>query len=66
MAVRCASTWLTTAELAIRWRLSVRTLERWRVEQHGPLWHQFGGSIRYDIADVQAFEARSRPGGDHE
>lgn len=58
--------WLTTVELADRWRLSARTLERWRVGKGGPPWYHFGGSIRYDLADVQAFESRSRSGSAHE
>lgn len=54
--------WLTTAELAERWRMTTRTLERWRAERYGPKWHQLGGSIRYSIADVEGFEARGRSG----
>lgn len=55
--------WLTTTELAERWRLSPRTLERWRVAKDGPAWHHIGGSVRYALADVEAFETRSRSGG---
>ena len=58
-----AMTWLTTAELAERWRLTTRTLERWRVERYGPAWHNIGGSLRYSLGDVEAFEASSRSGG---
>lgn len=53
---------LTQRELACRWRLSGRTLVRWRVEGYGPPWTTIGGSIRYALADVQAFEARQRRG----
>jgi hypothetical protein len=54
-----APIWLTTAELADRWRLTTRTLERWRVERYGPEWHHIGGSIRYSMVAVEAFEAQT-------
>ncbi|AZL57777.1 DNA-binding protein [Tabrizicola piscis] len=54
--------WLTTGELADRLRLTTRTLERWRAAQYGPEWHQMGGSIRYSLADVEAFEILSSCG----
>lgn len=55
--------YLTQRELATRWKISIRTLERWRGERYGPAWTSLGGSIRYGFADVQAFEAgRRRPG----
>ena len=54
---------LTTAELALRWRMSGRSLERWRTEGYGPAWHRIGGAIRYARADIKAFEARHRVGG---
>ena len=55
--------WLTTAELAERWKLTERTLERWRAERYGPCWHVLGGSIRYALAEVEAFETRARRAG---
>jgi hypothetical protein len=50
---------LTQAELARRWRLSERTLDRWRTEGKGPAWLRLNGRIRYRLEDVLAFE-RSR------
>jgi len=47
---------LTTRELAARWRLSARTLERWRAEGYGPTWLTIGGSVRYRFGDVLAYE----------
>ncbi|RDD64189.1 DNA-binding protein [Thalassococcus profundi] len=47
----------TTNELAARWKVSIRTLERWRAERYGPAWITIGGSIRYRIPDVLAWEA---------
>lgn len=54
---------LTQRELAARWKLSGRTLERWRAEPYGPAWISIGGSIRYRMTDVLAWEAghRSQP-----
>ncbi len=51
---------LKQRDLAVRWKLSIRTLERWRVDRYGPAWITIGGSIRYSITDVQAFEAEQR------
>ena len=53
---------LTPAELAGRWKVSGRTLERWRAQGRGPAWTTLGGSIRYRLADVLAYEARQRRG----
>ena len=55
--------WLITVELADRWRMSERTLERWRTEGYGPAWHRIGGVIRYARVEVEAFERRTRSGG---
>lgn len=48
---------LTQRELAARWKVSGRTLERWRAEHYGPAWISIGGSIRYRMSDVLAWEA---------
>lgn len=50
-------------ELAARWRMSTRTLDRWRAERYGPGWLVLGGRILYRVEDVEAFEARHRRGG---
>jgi hypothetical protein len=55
-----AAEFLTQRELATRWKISIRTLERWRGERYGPAWISIGGSIRYCFADVQAFEVERR------
>ena len=47
---------LTPAELARRWRLSVRTLERWRAARVGPAWLRINGRILYPRREVFAFE----------
>lgn len=47
-------------EVAARWRLSVRTLERWRSRRQGPPFLKLGGKVVYRIEDVEAFEAAQR------
>jgi hypothetical protein len=51
---------LTTCELALRWRMSQRTLERWRSDRFGPPWLAIGGRILYREDDIKAFEDRHR------
>jgi Helix-turn-helix domain len=53
-----SSDMLTPPELAARWRMSVRTLDRWRAKKYGPAWLCLGGRILYRRVDVEAFEAR--------
>ena len=48
---------LTQAELARRWRLSPRTLERWRWVGQGPCFLKIGNRIAYRLEDIEAFEA---------
>jgi hypothetical protein len=45
-------------ELANRWRISPRTLERWRWLKQGPIYLKVGGRVVYRAADVEAFESR--------
>lgn len=47
-------------DLAARWRISPRTLERWRCARTGPCFVKMGGKVRYSIEDVLAFERRRR------
>lgn len=57
---------LTQRELATRFRLSVRTIERWRADRYGPAWIIIGSSIRYRMSDVLAWEAAQRSPGANE
>lgn len=52
-----SSTHLTQHELAKRWGLSPRTLERWRWTAQGPRFVKLIGRVVYPIEEVQAFEA---------
>ena len=54
---------LRERELAVRWRMSPRTLQRWRAERYGPAFIRIGGSIRYRMSEVLAFEERRSCGG---
>ena len=48
---------LNQKELARRWRMSPRTLERWRWLREGPSYLKIGGKIIYKLTEVEAFEA---------
>jgi hypothetical protein len=50
-------TYLTQVELAARWRISPRTLERWRWAGDGPRFIKIGGLVRYRLQDIERFEA---------
>jgi hypothetical protein len=48
---------INQVELSRRWRLSPRTLERWRYRGTGPQYLKVGARILYRVADIEAFEA---------
>jgi hypothetical protein len=50
-------THLHQAELARRWCISGRTLERWRWLGQGPRYLKLGGRVVYRLADIEAYEA---------
>lgn len=50
---------LNQAELAARWNISHRTLERWRWTGDGPQFIKIGGRVVYRLEDIEAFEADS-------
>jgi Helix-turn-helix domain len=47
---------LTQLDVARRWRISPRTLERWRWIGGGPQYLRVGGRVIYRLADIEAFE----------
>ena len=49
---------LTQKQLARRWALSERTLERWRCTGEGPTYIKLGGLVRYRLADILAYEQK--------
>jgi Helix-turn-helix domain len=53
---------LNQIELARRWRISPRTLERWRWLKQGPPYLKIGGRVIYRLSDIEAFEAAQAHG----
>ena len=49
-------THLNQVELAARWKISPRTLERWRWTGEGPAFIKIGGRVVYRLEDVEAYE----------
>ena len=49
--------YLNQIDLAKRWNLSHRTLERWRCTGEGPQFLKLGGRVVYRSTDVEAIEA---------
>ena len=47
----------TQRELAERWAVSPRTLERWRWSGEGPQFLKIGQRVVYRLEDIIAFEA---------
>ncbi|MGJ5029097.1 helix-turn-helix transcriptional regulator [Bradyrhizobium sp. HKCCYLS2038] len=47
---------LNQKQLARRWGLSPRTLERWRWLRQGPVYFKLGGRVSYRVADIEEFE----------
>ena len=43
-------------QLARRWNLSDRTLERWRWLKQGPAYIKLGGHVVYRLEDIEAYE----------
>lgn len=48
---------LNQGELAARWTISHRTLERWRWVGQGPRYLKVGGRVVYRLEDIEAYEA---------
>lgn len=47
---------LRQKDLAARWHISPRTLERWRWLGRGPQFLKVGGRVVYRLEDVEAYE----------
>lgn len=50
------ATHLNQIELAVRWRVSHRTLERWRWTGEGPRFVKLGGRVVYRLSDIEEYE----------
>jgi hypothetical protein len=53
---RMSETCLNQIDLARRWKISPRTLERWRWLREGPRYLKLGGRVLYRVADIEEFE----------
>lgn len=51
---------MTEKEVAAHWRVTPRTLQRWREEGFGPSWLRIGGRILYTRDEVLGYERRQR------
>jgi DNA-binding transcriptional MerR regulator len=49
---------LNQKEVAKRWSISPRTLERWRVIGHGPRFMKVGAHVLYRLCDIRAYEIK--------
>ncbi len=47
---------MTERQLATKWRISLKSLRRWRQSGEGPVWHKLFHHVRYHEAEVLAFE----------
>lgn len=50
------TTHLLTEEVARRWKISARTLERWRYVGIGPKFRRVGGRVIYAVKEIERFE----------
>jgi transcriptional regulator GlxA family with amidase domain len=49
-------TYLDQHQLADRWGMSPRSLERWRWQRVGPVFLKIGAKVRYRERDIAAYE----------
>jgi hypothetical protein len=43
---------MTEKQVADRWKVSLKTLRRWRLDGQGPVWHKLFRHVRYHEPDV--------------
>ena len=55
-AAKMEATCMNQIELANRWKLSPRTLERWRWLGQGPQYLKIGGRVVYRVVDIEEYE----------
>jgi hypothetical protein len=56
-AMNGSLTHINQAQLAKRWNISMRTLERWRWLGRGPVFLKLGGRVLYRLEDIETYEA---------
>ena len=52
----------TETELARRWSVSIKTLQRWRSEERGPPYIKLSKAVRYPVDEIVAYEQAIRQG----
>ena len=52
----------TETELALRWNISPKTLQRWRYEGVGPPYIKLSKAVRYPVDEIVAYEQANRQG----
>ena len=50
---------MTEQQVAARWKVSLKTMRRWRQDKVGPTWHKLFHHVRYHEVDVFDFEQQS-------
>lgn len=67
MVIEQVSRQLDEEQLSALIRVSMKTLQRWRIEGIGPRWRKYGtartSAVRYDERDVAAWLDSRRTGG---
>ena len=52
----------TETELARRWNVSIKTLQRWRSEERGPPYIKLSKAVRYPVDEIVTYEQAIREG----
>lgn len=52
--------YLTERQVALRFNVTQRTVQRWRRVNEGPPYYRFAGTIRYLLSDIEAYERAAR------
>jgi hypothetical protein len=56
---KAAETSSAQQELSLRWQISVKTLQRWRLMQTGPKFTKLQNrAVRYHLDDIKAYESQ--------
>lgn len=56
----------TETELARRWNISIKTLQRWRSEERGPPYIKLSKAVRYPVDEIVTYEQLNRQGMSNE
>ena len=52
----------TETELALRWNVSAKTLQRWRSDGVGPPYIKLSKAVRYPVDEIVVYEQANRQG----